>query len=46
MSQPANFSHVLLFPHLTVDAPGTGYTLRATAWPLNYIESNTFDVTP
>jgi len=34
------------FSDLRIDKPGTGYTLRATAWPLNYIESNTFNVTP
>lgn len=34
------------FSDLRIDKPGTGYTLRVTAWPLNYMESNTFNVTP
>ena len=34
------------FSDLRIDKPGTGYTLRATAWPLNYQLSVPFDVTP
>ena len=34
------------FSDLSIDKPGTGYTLRATAWPLNSITSIPFDVTP
>ncbi len=34
------------FSDLSIDKPGSGYTLRATAWPLNYTESVSFDVTP
>jgi hypothetical protein len=34
------------FSDLRIDKPGTGYILRATAWPLNYMESASFDVTP
>ena len=33
------------FSDLRIDKPGTGYTLRATAWPLNYKTSTAFDVT-
>ena len=33
------------FSDLRIDKPGTGYTLRATAWPLNYTLSARFDVT-
>ena len=34
------------FSDLRIDKPGTGYTLRVTAWPLNYKQSVPFDVTP
>lgn len=34
------------FTDLKIDKPGTGYILRATAWPLNYKESIPFSVTP
>jgi len=34
------------FSDLRIDKPGTGYTLRVTAWPLNYKQSIPFDVTP
>jgi hypothetical protein len=34
------------FSDLRIDKPGSGYTLRATAWPLNYKRSVPFDVTP
>lgn len=37
---------LVTFSDLRIDKPGTGYVLRATAWPLNYIESQPFDVTP
>jgi len=33
------------FSDLRIDKPGTGYTLRATAWPLNYKASVLFNVT-
>ncbi len=33
------------FSDLRIDKPGA-YTLRVTAWPLNYMESNSFNVTP
>jgi len=33
------------FSDLRIDKPGSGYTLRATAWPLNYKRSNSFDIT-
>ena len=35
-----------IFSDLRIDKPGSGYTLRATAWPLNYKPSARFDVTP
>jgi hypothetical protein len=37
---------VVTFSDLRIDKPGTGYTLRVTAWPLNYKASVRFDVTP
>jgi hypothetical protein len=37
---------LVTFSDLRIDKPGTGYILRATAWPLNYVESVPFDVTP
>ena len=36
---------IATFSELRIDKPGTGYTLRATAWPLNYTLSIPFDVT-
>lgn len=33
------------FADLKIDKPGTGFILRATAWPLNYTLSQPFDVT-
>jgi len=39
-------SGFVTFSDLRIDKPGTGYTLRVTAWPLNYKESVPFDVTP
>ena len=32
------------FSDLKIDKPGTGFILRATAWPLNYTLSKPFDV--
>jgi hypothetical protein len=37
---------LVTFSDLRIDKPGQGYILRATAWPLNYVESVPFDVTP
>jgi hypothetical protein len=37
---------VVTFSDLRIDKPGTGYTLRATAWPLNYKASFPFNVDP
>src|SRR5207248_4269442 len=37
---------IATFPNLTIDNPGTGYTLRATSPPLTAATSNTFAVTP
>jgi hypothetical protein len=34
------------FSDLRIDKPGTGFILRATAWPLNYTLSAPFDVRP
>jgi hypothetical protein len=34
------------FSGLSIDKPGTGYTLRATAWPLNSITSVPFNIAP
>jgi hypothetical protein len=34
------------FSDLRIDKPGSGYVLRATAWPLNYTLSVPFDVRP
>lgn len=37
---------VAVFNDLRVDRPGSGYTLRATAWPLNAKTSIQFNITP
>ena len=37
---------LVTFSDLSIDKPGTGYTLRATAWPLNYKTSVSFSITP
>ena len=37
---------VATFSDLRIDRPGTGYTLRVTAWPVNFKRTNPFDITP